>query len=168
MTCQRVLFKSQLNIIKYFKTRLVNIFGSLSFMESQDPVPETAGTTAREFIFLAPFMLCFSWECLHNPWLKWTLTPKFIFSVSSLMPWFGSYSTTASLSQLHCSQWISINAAELGAGLGLKDLMEQMLKSKGKDFNLGLFRVWLQKTKLGLPRRGWMWPEKEQVKERRF
>lgn len=111
-------------------------------------------------------MLCFSWECLHNPWLKWTLTPKFIFLVSSLMPWFSSYSTTASLSQLHCSQWISIDAAELGAGLGLKDLMEQMLKWKGKCFNLGLFWVRLQQIKLSFPRRGCMWPEKE-LKSRR-
>lgn len=155
--CQRVLFKSQLNITKYFKIRWVNIFSSLSFMESQDPVPETAGTTAREFIFLVPFMLCFLWECLHNLWLKQTLKPKFIFSVSSLMPWFSSHSTTASSSQLHCSLWISISAAELRAGLGLKDLMEHSLKSKGKDFNLGLFQVRLQKTKLGLPRRGWRW-----------
>lgn len=106
-------------------------------------------------------MLCFSWECLHNPWLKWTLTPKFIFSGSSPMTWFSSCSTTASLSQAHCSQWISISAAGLGAGLGLKDLMEQILKSKGKDLSLGLFWVRLQKTKLGLCRRGWMWPEKE-------
>lgn len=29
-------------------------------MESQHPVPETAGTTAGEFIFLVPLMLCFS------------------------------------------------------------------------------------------------------------
>lgn len=39
--------------------------------------------------------------------------------------------------------------------------MEQILKSKGKDLSLGLFWVRLQKTRLGLPRRGWMWPEKE-------
>lgn len=33
-------------------------------------------------------MLCFLWEYLHNPQLKWTLTPKFIFPFSTSAQWF--------------------------------------------------------------------------------
>lgn len=50
MTCQCVLFKSQLNIIKCFKNEIGKYFQlSVVLRKSKNPVPENAGTTARVY-----------------------------------------------------------------------------------------------------------------------